>query len=1081
MDVNQNNIDTDLYSRQIGTFGMDIMEKILKLKVLIVGMRGLGVETAKNIILSGSHSVDIYDPTLVKISDLGSNFYLSEDDVNKKNRDEASLTNLAQLNPYVNVSILKLNSKKDSKEYIDEFCEKIKDYSIIVFTEIQSKDFLIKVDDECRKNNIKLIYGVCFGLTGGIFTDFGPNHVIIDENGEEAKSYFVKSVTKDEKGLVTIDTIQNTEKLDLGDGDFVKFKNVEGMTELNDREFEIKFEDIQSFEIGDTSKFGDYIKGGIAYQIKKPKIIKYEDYKTRSEIMWDSNSQLYCYDFTKIGREILLFLTFNSLQDYYSSHNYQLPELNNIQQANEVVELVKKKYEEIKNKKEKYECYSNLIEFNEKLVFNTIRWSSSHICPITAFFGGIISQEILKSTGQYIPINQWLIMDFLETAENVKDNVDRTLKNSRYDEQIAIFGNEIQKKLEESNFFMVGAGATGCEFLKNFAMMGACSMENSKFIVTDNDNIEISNLSRQFLFKKKDVGKSKSEIAKRSTKIMNPKFNIEAMQDKVCKETENIFNEDFWESQSFIVFAVDSVDARKYIDTKVIVYEKCAIDSGTKGVRGHSQIIVPHKTCTYTDEAPNIIIKELPMCTLRLFPSKIEHCIEWARDSFSGCFCNIISDTKEFFCDKNAFIEKYNEGRNFDNLELIKEHIYFVVNKNLEKIVEYAMNVYTNNFDYNIRSLLLSFPEDYKQKIDGKNLWGCSKIRPHEIPFDSNNDLCILYIQKFILILSHALGIQFTKEELSKENIKKICSNIKLPEYIPQKLSVEIDGNLEGNEEEKNNDNFNENNDENENENDNIIDVEQEKINKEKSQKILEELEKINIKDINGSQINPEIFEKDHDENGHIDFIHITANLRAKNYNIDECNRNKTKIISGKIIPTILTSTAAIAGITSLQIFTLLQTHEIEYLRNCYFNLGINNFIFSQPYEPNYMKDQKHSKILLDKPVKVIPQNRTVWDKIEIKGSKTCGEMIEFFKKEHNIDIELLSSGEVTLINTIMPSAKKRMNLKLEDIYNEKAQFKLEKNYMIINAVAYIDDVEIEGEHFENASVDLPKIKYIFK
>ena len=49
----EENIDTDLYSRQIGTFGMDIMGKLLKLKVLIVGMRGLGVETAKKIILCG--------------------------------------------------------------------------------------------------------------------------------------------------------------------------------------------------------------------------------------------------------------------------------------------------------------------------------------------------------------------------------------------------------------------------------------------------------------------------------------------------------------------------------------------------------------------------------------------------------------------------------------------------------------------------------------------------------------------------------------------------------------------------------------------------------------------------------------------------------------------------------------------------------------------------------------------------------------------------------------------------------------------------------------------------------------------
>ena len=70
---------------------------------------------------------------------------------------------------------------------------------------------------------------------------------------------------------------------------------------------------------------------------------------------------------------------------------------------------------------------------------------------------------------------------------------------------------KFKKKLEKSNFFMVGAGATGCEFLINFAIMGSYSDKNCKFINTENDNIEISNLSRQFLFKNNDVGKSKSE------------------------------------------------------------------------------------------------------------------------------------------------------------------------------------------------------------------------------------------------------------------------------------------------------------------------------------------------------------------------------------------------------------------------------------------------------------------------------------------------------------------------------------------------------------------------------------------
>ena len=55
------NIDLKLYSRQIGTFGLETMAKLIELRVLIIGMRGLGVETAKNLILAGPKKVDIWD------------------------------------------------------------------------------------------------------------------------------------------------------------------------------------------------------------------------------------------------------------------------------------------------------------------------------------------------------------------------------------------------------------------------------------------------------------------------------------------------------------------------------------------------------------------------------------------------------------------------------------------------------------------------------------------------------------------------------------------------------------------------------------------------------------------------------------------------------------------------------------------------------------------------------------------------------------------------------------------------------------------------------------------------------------
>ena len=80
-------IDQNLYSRQIGTFGMEAMSKLVKLEILIYGMRGLGVEIAKNIILAGPHKVVILDSNIVSLNDLGSNFYLNESHIGKTRRD----------------------------------------------------------------------------------------------------------------------------------------------------------------------------------------------------------------------------------------------------------------------------------------------------------------------------------------------------------------------------------------------------------------------------------------------------------------------------------------------------------------------------------------------------------------------------------------------------------------------------------------------------------------------------------------------------------------------------------------------------------------------------------------------------------------------------------------------------------------------------------------------------------------------------------------------------------------------------------------------------------------------------------
>lgn len=109
--------------------------------------------------------------------------------------------------------------------------------------------------------------------------------------------------------------------------------------------------------------------------------------------------------------------------------------------------------------------------------------------------------------------------------------------NTRYGAQACVLGAEVQKKLGAQKYFLVsiflskpfcteaaavllgtvsassspmpqvGAGAIGCELLKNFAMMGL-GAEEGEIYITDMDVIERSNLNRQFLFRPWDVGVS---------------------------------------------------------------------------------------------------------------------------------------------------------------------------------------------------------------------------------------------------------------------------------------------------------------------------------------------------------------------------------------------------------------------------------------------------------------------------------------------------------------------------------------------------------------------------------------------
>ena len=124
-----------------------------------------------------------------------------------------------------------------------------------------------------------------------------------------------------------------------------------------------------------------------------------------------------------------------------------------------------------------------------------------------------------------------------------------------------VIGRELIKKLESCKVFVIGAGAIGCELLKNFAMINLSCGEEGMITVTDPDHIETSNLNRQFLFREKHVQKPKSSTAAASVIQMNPllKGHISARLDKVHDQTKPIYSDSFFKCLNIVANALDNV------------------------------------------------------------------------------------------------------------------------------------------------------------------------------------------------------------------------------------------------------------------------------------------------------------------------------------------------------------------------------------------------------------------------------------------------------------------------------------------------------------------------------------------
>ncbi|KAK7426188.1 NEDD8 activating enzyme [Neonectria magnoliae] len=189
---------------------------------------------------------------------------------------------------------------------------------------------------------------------------------------------------------------------------------------------------------------------------------------------------------------------------------------------------------------------------------------------------------------------------------------------------------EFLAQFEKFKILVIGAGGLGCEILKNLAMSHFKTIH-----VIDMDTIDISNLNRQFLFRKADVGKFKAEVAAEFVQKRVEGVSITAHNKRIQD-----FDEEFYKQFQLVVCGLDSIEARRWINAMLVSIAEEAedpdaikplIDGGTEGFKGQARVVFPSITscieCQLDMHAPRAAV---PLCTIASIPRQPEHCVEWA-------------------------------------------------------------------------------------------------------------------------------------------------------------------------------------------------------------------------------------------------------------------------------------------------------------------------------------------------------------------------------------------------------------------------------------------------------------------
>ncbi|KAL7960618.1 hypothetical protein V8C34DRAFT_276087 [Trichoderma compactum] len=202
-----------LYDRQIRLWGMAAQAKIQSANILLITIRALANEIAKNLVLAGVGSLTVLDNAVVTEADLGAQFLLSEvvESPVGQNRAEAASAALRKLNPRVQIHVDAEGVKAKGPSYFAGF-------DIVIATDLDPDSFNL-INTATRLNGKAFYAAGTHGMYGFIFSDLIEHDYVIErdlgnvatEPKQETRTRSIVDVKTKKEGPKVIESVTKRE------------------------------------------------------------------------------------------------------------------------------------------------------------------------------------------------------------------------------------------------------------------------------------------------------------------------------------------------------------------------------------------------------------------------------------------------------------------------------------------------------------------------------------------------------------------------------------------------------------------------------------------------------------------------------------------------------------------------------------------------------------------------------------------------------------------------------------------------------------------------------------------------------